>query len=233
MLRITQEKKFCPKVSKIRKLPLFPPTRILVVCGGTQCSEQKLPFAHGCDLWTNFQGIKNSSLYPDKVCVDDTTIVGEQRKLYNYYAELLFTITSLSLQYSSFIFSPPHATRHPLPATSHLSPATCYLLPSTHHLLSATCHLPHTQGPTSTKKQFVFSFWREGLKPQYRDFNILLCCKITLNAGFHDQLSPYSCRAYLQNTMSDVSDLNINEALSSVTHILDDLQLMLPAVRPF
>ena len=30
-----------------------------------------------------------------------------------------------------------------------------------------------------------------------------------------------------------VSDLNINEALSSVTHILDDLQLMLPAVRPF
>lgn len=54
-----QKENSCPKISKIRKLPLLPTTciGILVVRGGTQCSEQtgrKLLFTRERNLSSNF-----------------------------------------------------------------------------------------------------------------------------------------------------------------------------------
>ena len=104
-------------VSKIRKLPLLPHSAANRPVGSFSRSLRMNVIYGAISLPGN-----EKLIYPDEVCVGHTTSVGEYRKLYNYFAELL--LSSLTLKYSSFIFSPPPATRHPSPATCHLPPVT-------------------------------------------------------------------------------------------------------------
>lgn len=112
LLRIIRKKNSSPKVSKIRKLPLLPTTRILVVGGATQCSEQtgrsRSRSLHMNVIYAPIPLSGNEKhTYPDEVCVWSHDKRRRTTKIILSTSQNFYSVAQLWNTQHSMIFSLP------------------------------------------------------------------------------------------------------------------------------